>query len=206
MIVGHDLQTKCNVANAFIKQKNGFKQFLCRQNLLLKKIVGTKATTVAGRTLYIVLTPNLNTPAWTHMTDGILRRYKHKVFIYVKSPGHVKVNDDKSIETIRSKFGMPVEMITYFRNAVDAELTRPDNEYIHAKMSFNDRTAKVNKLLSAVCKAFQSKISDVRYVYRGPDEIGPSQVVQKKSVETKTSSSEGSSEDTSESREQDLGL
>ncbi|XP_053374012.1 uncharacterized protein LOC123531858 [Mercenaria mercenaria] len=108
LIVGHNLQAKCDVANAFIKQKSGFKQFNCRQNLLVKKIVGAKSTqTVAGRQLHIVLTPNLNTPGWTHMNDGIISKYTNRVFVYVKAPGLVRVNDDESIKNIKEKFRKP---------------------------------------------------------------------------------------------------
>lgn len=204
VIVGHDLQTKTKVANALIRQENGFRQFRCRRNLLVKSVVGTTATTVAGKTLNIALTPNLNTPAWTHMKPGISLRYKNKVFVYVQSPGHVNVNDDKSVETIRNTFGVTtVYMLTYFQDPKDVASANPDNVYIHERMSFKERILQVEKILSAIGKTSKS---EVKYVNQGQDEIGSTSANAKKPVKLKTSSRNKSNEKEIEERKEFLGL
>lgn len=190
MIVGHSLQAKCDVANAFIKQNNAFKQFKCRQNLLIKRIVGNRAApTVAGRPINVVLTPNLNSPGWTHLNNGIFSRFTNKIFVYVKAPSEVNVDDDESVRNIKAKFkGCTVKVLRYFSNVTELDRSESDNMCLYKQMPLHEKRSTLNTVLTLLGKAFR-KDSVVDSTGNNEVDSFSSEPTRKRSDSTSTESS-----------------
>ncbi|KAL4222704.1 hypothetical protein ACF0H5_018745 [Mactra antiquata] len=102
IIVGHNLEAKCDVANALTKQRNAFKQLSCRRKFKVQRF--NTQDTIAGRTYIAIVTPNLNTPAWTHSKEAINMNYTHKVFLYINDDSKIQVNHEESISKIKAEF------------------------------------------------------------------------------------------------------
>ncbi|XP_060598684.1 uncharacterized protein LOC132752383 [Ruditapes philippinarum] len=81
IVVGHNLEAKCDVANALVCQEKIFQTFSCR-----KKIFVRSRKTVKGKNLYIMTTPDIETPALEHFEKELKSPFKFKtrVFLYVQ--------------------------------------------------------------------------------------------------------------------------
>ncbi|XP_045177045.2 uncharacterized protein LOC123537399 [Mercenaria mercenaria] len=98
VVVGHNLEAKCDVLNALSKKEKHFDSFAFREKIEVKS-----SSTVNGKDILFVATPNLNTPAWSHL-DEDLRSFKTKIFLYVQDNDCIDSDDNGSIEMLHDRF------------------------------------------------------------------------------------------------------
>lgn len=107
IVIGHNQEAKCDVANALVHQKDHFRPFACRESIMVES-----TRTVCGKQLFVVATPKLNTPAWTHGEKAI-EEFKLKIFLYIKDNDLVDSDDQWSFEMLNERFGKPVMQVPY---------------------------------------------------------------------------------------------
>lgn len=122
-MVGNSIEAKCAVGNALLCKKNLFRILSCRRECVARTLIINKTVqTLSGRRLVLNVTPNLNTPFWECEAKGIIKKYNDYIFVYVKSPDVVSVNDDKSIESLKKEYpNKNVFICTYYKKAPQAE-------------------------------------------------------------------------------------
>ncbi|XP_045177026.2 uncharacterized protein LOC123537390 [Mercenaria mercenaria] len=161
VIVGHNLEAKCDVANALTNQRNLFRPFSCRRKIVIKS-----RSTVIGKHLYIVATPDLGTPSWAHLEKD-LTKFKTKVFLYVQDNDCIDSDDAGSVEMLQKRFSeksksVPVVCIQYntklrrddsfssldgsFREDF-SPLPIEDQVIINKRDSFADKSEKARKIM-----------------------------------------------------------
>lgn len=98
IVVGHNLEAKCDVANALASQENLFRPFACKR----KKVIKCRRT-VIGNNLFIVGSPDLSTPSWKHLEKDI-EKFKTKVFLYVQDNDCIDSDDVGSLDYLQTRF------------------------------------------------------------------------------------------------------
>lgn len=139
LIVGHDLQAKCDVANALCRQKKRFRILACRNRCLS---ISMKNATMAGRSIQVILSPNLDTPGWKHAIFGMNRNAKDELsIVYVMSSSMVDINHNASMQKVEREIGnRQTIVVEYFLNNDD--MVERENIVAFCKTSQFDNKCK----------------------------------------------------------------
>ncbi|XP_060598665.1 uncharacterized protein LOC132752367 isoform X2 [Ruditapes philippinarum] len=179
IVVGHNLEAKCDVANALVCQEKMFQTFSCR-----KKIFVRSRKTVKGKNLYIMTTPDIETPAWKHFEKELKSPFKFKtrVFLYVQDNDCIDSDDAGSIETLQTLFTEKVVCVKYntklpredSNTSLDSftedslEHETPNDQVIIRKWDdFPNKVQKGRKIMKLIEECLESG-TPVKFVNKGP--------------------------------------
>ncbi|WAR15537.1 hypothetical protein MAR_005642 [Mya arenaria] len=157
IIVGHNLESKCEIANALVKHKGSFKTLSCRTKPLVKAL---KNLTLLGNQASCHVTPNLNTPGWEYSVPAI-KGFNSKIFLYVIFRGNVDVDDDSSFKYVQKTFTNPkiIPVVYCQTKLIAAGLGSAYINYlkIHGDMGFQSKCEIGERVLQKVNEAIKTE-------------------------------------------------
>ena len=156
LLTGHDLESKCEVGNALCRQNGLFRMLGCRTKCLTKTI---KDMTIVGRQLDIIVSPNLTTPAWTHVLNNLQRgpdTHSATFLVYIKLSGCADIDDDLSMKDLKKRMkAKAVIPVLHFKNAAEMERARNDISIcVSADMAFSEKKDSALRILHAITNTF----------------------------------------------------
>ena len=156
LLTGHDLQAKCEVGNALCRQKGLFRMLGCRTKCLTKTV---KDTTIVGRQLQVMVSPNLTTPAWTAVITKLQNRpvltcNVDTFLVYVRHQGCADVDDDFSMQDLKKRLkAKAVIEVVYYKTEGDMTRGRTDSSIcFNAEMQFENKKVSATKILEEIRK------------------------------------------------------
>ena len=153
ILVGHCLESKCDVANAIVKGAKTFRP-LTGGRPLVKSV---KHATLCGKTIKCFVTPNIGTPAWMETLKHIKDNYdlKYSVIVYVASFGFINTDDIASKKYISELFG-PRARIVQIVHCKTTDIDVPKEWHncvkITCGMKFDDKIERTSTLLVEIAK------------------------------------------------------
>jgi len=178
VLVGHCLESKCDVANAVVQQREAFRPLSCRRKPLVKE---TKRSTLQGKSIRCIVTPNIDTPAWMETKRHIEKDYNNTlfIFVYVASFGYMNVDDLASMQYVVNVF--PKAHIVSIVHCKSANIPFPEewrtSAAITSTMSFDDKKYKTSLMLVQIAEKLKlgTKTTPSKKVEQSPGgEVGTS--------------------------------
>lgn len=152
-----------------------------------------KETTLSGLQIHVVLSPNLNTPAWAQAAMGMKTHPPENLVIcYVRNSGLANINHEASIKYLRDFFEKrPVITVNYAQDEHDANMTakKDDDLVFRADLSFERQTEAAKSILGKITETLTQPSQQVsKEAYSRKEEVpGTKTVDQRPKLETQFS-------------------